>query len=89
MNEDIDTYIKNTVKLIAQFDDEPTEHNASVLEAHLTAMKLMIGNERFDELPHFRRYLQKASRLLNELEQHNNTRKENGKWKMMTTLFII
>lgn len=79
MNEDIDTYIKNTVKLIDTFVNEPTEHNASVLEAHLTVMKLMIGNERFDELPHFCRYLQKASRLLNEIEQHNNTRKDNRK----------
>lgn len=79
MDEDINKFADNAIELIAQFDDEPTEHNASVLEAHLTVMKLMIGNERFDELPHFSRYLQKASRFMNEIEQHNNTRKENGK----------
>ena len=69
MNEDIDTYIKNTVKLIAQFDDEPTEYNASILECQLTSLKLFIGNDKFDELPYFRRYLEKATRFLNKKEE--------------------
>ena len=69
MNEDIDTYIKNTVKLIAQFDDEPTEHSASILECQLTSLKLFIGNDKFDELPYFRRYLEKATRFLNKKEE--------------------
>ena len=69
MNEDIDTYIKNTVKLIDEFVNEPTEYNASILECQLTSLKLFIGNDKFDELPYFRRYLEKATKFLNKKEE--------------------
>lgn len=69
MNEEINSFVDNAAELIANFDDEPTEHNATLLESHLTIMKLMIGVDKFDELPHFRRYLDKATRFLNNIEQ--------------------
>lgn len=76
MNEDIDTYIKNTVKLIDAFVNEPTEQNASVLECQLTSLKLFIGNDKFDELPYFRRHLDKASKFLNKKEEEDEHKKD-------------
>ena len=76
MNEDIDTYIKNTVKLIDAFVNEPTEYNASVLECQLTSLKLFIGNDKFDELPYFRRHLEKATKFLNKKEEEAEHKKD-------------
>lgn len=81
MNEEIDEALRTVCKTIEQWDTEvnnknPTISTAKQLQFELSILKLIIGIEKFDELPAFSRYLREVTRLIeyktNERNNNNN-----------------
>ena len=64
MNEEIDKAICAVQKTIEAWDESHTVEIASQLQMQLTMLKLLIGIDRFDELPAFVRYLREATRFI-------------------------
>lgn len=80
MNEEIDEALRKTCKTIEQWDAEvnsknPTISTAKQLQFELSILKLIIGIEKFDELPAFSRYLREVTRLI---EYKTNEKNNNG-----------
>ena len=72
MNDEIDEAIKKVTKTIEQWDEEtnsnnPTVKTAKELQFQLSVMKLLVGIDKFDELPAFARYLREVTAFLNEV----------------------
>lgn len=72
MNDEIDEAIKKVTKTIEQWDEEtnaqnPTVKTAKELQFQLSVMKLLVGIDKFDELPAFARYLREVTTFLNEV----------------------
>lgn len=61
MNEEIETAMKMVLKALEAFEESKTAENARECEWKLTIMKLLVGAERFDQLPAFSRALREAS----------------------------
>ena len=60
--EDIPMMVQQALDAIDVFEERPDDKLAAAdLEMTLTLLKLQLGNERFNGLPSFVRYLQKAS----------------------------
>lgn len=77
MNEEIDEALRKTCKTIEQWDAEvnsknPTISTAKQLQFELSILKLIIGIEKFDELPAFSRYLREVTKLIEYKTNKNN-----------------
>ena len=70
--EDVDTLISKSLKLIAEWEEEPrTRHIADQLQMTLTLLKVAIGIDRFNELPSFVRYLDETTCFIrNDAKKH-------------------
>lgn len=71
MEEEIDKALRNVTKTIEEWDAEEavgvhTPATAQTLELQLSFLKLIIGIDRFDELPAYSRYLRQATKFLDE-----------------------
>ena len=64
MNEELDKALASIEKTIEAWDEKHTFEVASQLQMQLTMLKLLIGIDRFDELPAFARYLREATRFI-------------------------
>lgn len=64
MNEELDKALASIEKTIEAWDEKHTREIASQLQMQLTMLKLLIGIDRFDELPAFARYLREATRFI-------------------------
>ena len=64
MNEEIDKALCAVQKSIEAWDENHTREIASQLQMQLTMLKLLIGIERFDELPAFARYLRETTKFI-------------------------
>ena len=73
MNEEIETATKRVLKALEAFEESKTAENARELEWKLTMMKLLVGVDRFDQLPAFSRALREASAFV---DKQNITNKE-------------
>ncbi len=66
MNEEIETATKRVLKALEAFEESKTAENARELEWKLTMMKLLVGADRFDQLPAFSRALREASAFVDK-----------------------
>lgn len=73
MNEEIEAATKRVLKALEAFEESKTAENARELEWKLTMMKLLVGADRFDQLPAFSRALREASAFV---DKQNITNKE-------------
>ena len=73
MNEEIEAATKMVLKALEAFEESKTAENARELEWKLTMMKLLVGADRFDQLPAFSRALREASAFV---DKQNITNKE-------------
>ena len=71
MNEEIETATKRVLKALEAFEESKTAENARELEWKLTMMKLLVGVDRFDQLPAFSRALREASAFIDEYNKNN------------------
>lgn len=58
--------MKNVVDTIDRWDEEKTMKTATLLQMQLSILKLIIGIERFDELPCFVRILRDVTRYIDK-----------------------
>lgn len=63
---DIDTAMDNTLKQIKLWDENNSKELAARLQLTLTILKMLVGVEKFDELPAFSRYLDEVTQFLNK-----------------------
>ena len=73
MNEEIEAATKMVLKALEAFEESKTAEHARELEWKLTMMKLLVGADRFDQLPAFSRALREASAFV---DKQNITNKE-------------
>lgn len=73
VNEEIEAATKRVLKALEAFEESKTAENARELEWKLTMMKLLVGADRFDQLPAFSRALREASAFI---DRQNITNKE-------------
>lgn len=67
MNEDIDIMMKKIDSEFQEFMEKKDDINIlSQLELDLTKMKMIVGIERFDQLPAYVRMLSRTTQLLDE-----------------------
>lgn len=67
MNEDIDIMMKKIDSEFQEFMENKDDINIlSQLELDLTKMKMIVGIERFDQLPAYVRMLSRTTQLLDE-----------------------
>ena len=66
MNEEIETAMNRVVQAMVAFEESKTADNARELEWKLTMMKLLVGVDRFDQLPAFSRALREASAFVDK-----------------------
>lgn len=66
MNEETETATKRVLKALEAFEESKTAENARELEWKLTMMKLLVGADRFDQLPAFSRALREASAFVDK-----------------------
>ena len=66
VNEEIEAATKRVLKALEAFEDSKTAENARELEWKLTMMKLLVGVDRFDQLPAFSRALREASAFVDK-----------------------
>ena len=66
MNEEIEAATKRVLKALDAFEESKTAENARELEWKLTMMKLLVGVDRFDQLPAFSRALREASAFVDK-----------------------
>ena len=64
VNEEIETATKRVLKALEAFEESKTAESARELEWKLTMMKLLVGADRFDQLPAFSRALREASAFI-------------------------
>lgn len=69
MNDEIDAALSKTVKAMQLWEEQKTARTAMDLEFQLSVMKLMVGIDKFDELPNFSRVLREVTRWLNAREK--------------------
>ena len=74
MNEEIETAMKKVQQALEAFEESKTAENARECEWKLTMLKLLVGTEKFDQLPAFSRALREASAFI---DKHN--KKEEAK----------
>ena len=70
MNEEIETATKRVLKALEAFEESKTAESARELEWKLTMMKLLVGADRFDQLPAFSRALREASAFVDKYNIH-------------------
>lgn len=63
---DIETAMNSTLKQIELWDESPSKELAARLQLTLTVLKMLVGVEKFDELPAFARYLSEVTKYLNK-----------------------
>ena len=61
---DIDTAMDATLNQIQRWDESPSKELAARLQLTLTVLKMLVGVEKFDELPAFARYLAEVTAYL-------------------------
>ena len=66
MNEEIEAATKRVLKALDAFEESKTAESARELEWKLTMMKLLVGADRFDQLPAFSRALREASAFVDK-----------------------
>lgn len=67
MNEDIDIMMKKIDSEFQEYMEKKDDINIlSQLELDLTKMKMIVGIERFDQLPAYVRMLSRTTQLLDE-----------------------
>lgn len=70
VNEEIETATKRVLKALEAFEESKTAESARELEWKLTMMKLLVGADRFDQLPAFSRALREASAFVDKYNIH-------------------
>ena len=75
MNEEIDAAMKRVQQALEAFEEEKTAENARELEWKLTIMKLLVGADRFDQLPALSRALREASAFIDKQNIHTQEQK--------------
>lgn len=83
MNDDIETALKKIQEQIRLWDIHSIIDGSSVdkietaktLQIQLTILKMMIGIDKFDELPAFSRYLRNVTLFLNKLDYEQEIKK--------------
>ena len=74
MNEEIETAMKKVMQALETFEESKTAENARECEWKLTMLKLLIGADKFDQLPAFSRALREASAFIDK-----HSKKEEAK----------
>lgn len=64
MSEELDKALASIEKNIDAWDEKPTRELASQLQMQLSILKLLVGIDRFDELPAFARYLKETTTFM-------------------------
>lgn len=77
MNEQIEDALRKVTKTINQWEYEienksPTLQTAKSLQFQLSILKLIIGNNNFNELPAFVRYLIEVTKFIEAIDKENN-----------------
>ena len=70
MNEEIETAMKRVQQALEAFEESKTAENARECEWKLTIMKLLIGADKFDQLPAFSRALREASAFVDKYNKN-------------------
>ena len=73
MNEEIDTAMKRVQQALEAFEESKTAENARECEWKLTMLKLLIGADKFDQLPALTRALREASAFI---DKYNKNKEE-------------
>ena len=73
MNEEIDTAMKRVQQALEAFEESKTAENARECEWKLTMLKLLIGADKYDQLPALSRALKEASAFI---DKYNNDKEE-------------
>ena len=69
MNEDIDSAMQKVIRSAEEWEDSKngkTRSSAMQLCFQLSVMKLLVGIDKFDQLPYFSRLLAEVTAWLNE-----------------------
>ena len=66
MNEEIDSAMQKVIRSAEEWEDSKTRSSAMQLCFQLSVMKLLVGIDKFDELPYFSRLLAEVTAWLNE-----------------------
>lgn len=78
MNDEIDAALSKTVKAMQLWEEQKTTRTAMDLEFQLSVMKLMVGIDKFDELPNFSRVLREVTSWLDAREKNEKKSLQNG-----------
>lgn len=76
MNEEIETYVKNILASIEDWEEDNSLVNAKKLNLQLTVLKLMVRPSEFDELSAFARYLRQTSKAIEADEKRTEVNYE-------------
>lgn len=63
---DIDTAMDATLKQIQLWDENKSKELAARLQLTLTVLKMLVGVDKFNELPAFDRYLSEVTQYLSK-----------------------
>ena len=74
--EDINTSVDRVVELCQKLEEEKDYDTALQALAALSCMKLIVGQDKFDSLPAFSRWLKMADDIVKE-EMKKETKNEN------------
>ena len=66
MNEEIDSAMQKVIRSAEEWEDNKSRSSAMQLCFQLSVMKLLVGIDKFDELPYFSRLLAEVTAWLNE-----------------------
>lgn len=66
---DIDTAMDATLKQIQLWDENKSKELAARLQLTLTVLKMLVGVDKFNELPAFDRYLSEVTQYLSKAHQ--------------------
>ena len=70
MNEEIDTAMKRVKQALEAFEESKTAENARECEWKLTMLKLLIGPDKYDQLPALSRALKEASDFIDKYNKN-------------------
>ena len=66
---DIETAMDATLKQIQLWDEDKSKELAARLQLTLTVLKMLVGVDKFNELPAFDRYLSEVTQYLSKANQ--------------------
>lgn len=75
---DIDTAMDSVLKQIELWEETKTREVAARLQLTLTILKMLVGIEKFDELPAFSRYLNEVTNFIRECQKADEAKKKGA-----------